>query len=117
MDKYKQRKQVAEWLNKQGYELELDKDGLWMEDYDFTEHKTKDVIDIVLAWEEKRLNEAKATLPINSISGSAYICQNVNGEEAIVFADNIAGVFDKLEEICPDSSDVKVAGKSTPHYR
>lgn len=56
-------------------------------------------------------------LGIAGVSGSAYICQNVNGEEAIVFAENIAGVFDKLEEICPDSSDVKVAGKSTPHYR
>tara|TARA_R110002073_G_scaffold63279_3_gene158482 strand:+ start:3892 stop:4242 length:351 start_codon:yes stop_codon:yes gene_type:complete len=59
--------------------------------------------------------EKQCNLPV--VSGSAYICQNVNGEEAIVFADNIAGVFDKLEEICPDSSDVKVAGKSTPHYR
>ena len=67
--------------------------------------------------DEITLEAVKIALSIDSVSGSAYICQNVNGEEAIVFGDNIAKVFDKLEEICPDSSDVKVAGKSTPHYR
>lgn len=63
---YEKRKQVAEWLNTLGYDFEITSDGLWMEDYDFTEHKTKDVIDIVLAWEEKRLNEAKATQTLNT---------------------------------------------------
>lgn len=66
----------------------------------------------------EELAESKVkNLALPNVSGSAYICQNVNGEEAIVFGYNIADVFDKLEDICPNSSDVKVAGKSTPYYR
>lgn len=68
MDKYEQRKKVAEWLNKQGYELELDKDGLWMEDYDFTEHKTKDVIDLILEWAGNQTNSKPANCAIFDVS-------------------------------------------------
>ena len=49
-----QRKEVAEWLITQGFVFAITPDGLWMEEYDFTEHKTKDVIDIILAWETKK---------------------------------------------------------------
>lgn len=45
---------------------------------------------------------------------SAYLCKNVNGEDAIIFANNIAGVFDKLDDITPNPELVEVAGKSTP---
>lgn len=55
MDKYEKRKKVAEWLNKKGYELELDKDGLWMEDYDFQEHKTKEVIDLMIEFAQDQI--------------------------------------------------------------
>ena len=59
---YAKRLQVAEWLNTLGYDIEFDKDGLWMEEYIWQEHKTKDVIDIILNWNEKNLkpNELRA---------------------------------------------------------
>lgn len=66
------------------------------------------------------INEYKAIkeqLRLHNVSGSAYLCKNVNGDDAIVFAENIAGVFDKLEDITPNSDDVEVIGRSIPHYR
>ena len=48
------RKEVAMWLVRQGYEIEFDKDGFWMEDYGFGEHKVKEVIDLMINWAEHK---------------------------------------------------------------
>lgn len=55
MESYNQYKKVAEWLNTLGYDIDLDKAGLWLEDNRFTEHKTKDVIELILAWSEQKI--------------------------------------------------------------
>lgn len=47
-EQYKQRIIVAEWLNQKGYDIQFDRDGFWMEEYRFGEHKTKDVIDLLI---------------------------------------------------------------------
>jgi len=46
------RKEVAIWLNTLGFDFEFDSDGFWMEDNDFAEHKTKDVIDLILEYND-----------------------------------------------------------------
>jgi hypothetical protein len=69
------RNEVGEWLNTQGYSIELTSDGLWMEEFDFTEHKTKDVIDLILAWEDKCLNKTKHTQENNQ---SKFECSRFN---------------------------------------
>lgn len=71
---YAKRLQVAEWLNTLGYDIEFDKDGLWMEEYIWQEHKTKDVIDIILNWNEKNLkpNELRA---VNRNEQAKEICR------------------------------------------
>lgn len=55
-------------------------------------------------------------LSIHVFSNSAYLCKNVNGEDAIIMAENIADVFDKLEDITPTPEFVEVSGKSTTVY-
>ena len=37
---------IAEWLNNKGYDIDL-KDQLWMEEYDWNEHKTRDIIELI----------------------------------------------------------------------
>jgi len=49
---YSERLRAAEWLNTQGYDIELERDGFWMEELRFTEHKTKDVVDLMLMYSE-----------------------------------------------------------------
>lgn len=45
-----------------------------------------------------------------------WLCKNVNGEDAFIVADNIADVFDKLEDITPNPEVVEVSRKSTTIY-
>lgn len=52
------RLEVAEYLNTLGYDFDLS-DQLWMEEFDFQEHKTKDVIDLMLGWSDECLNKDK----------------------------------------------------------
>lgn len=47
---------------------------------------------------------------------TAYICKRVNGEDAVVIAENIAEVFDKLEDITPNPEEVEVSGTSVKIY-
>ena len=71
---YEKRLQVAKWLNTLGYDIEFDKDGLWMEEYIWQEHKVKDVIDIILAWSDKNLkpNELRA---VNRNEAAKEFCE------------------------------------------
>jgi len=64
MDKFEKRKQAAVWLNTLGYDIEFDKDGFWMEEYSFTEHKTKDVIDLMISWSDHNQKKAEITRSI-----------------------------------------------------
>ena len=56
-NEYKERVNVAEWLNSKGYDIEIDRDGFWMEEIRFTEHKTKDVVGLVLDYSESLREE------------------------------------------------------------
>lgn len=51
------------------------------------------------------------------VGNSAYLCKNVNGEDAVIIAENIASVFDKLEDITPAPEYVEVGGKSITVYK
>jgi hypothetical protein len=89
---YAKRLQVAEWLNTLGYDIEFDKDGLWMEEYIWQEHKTKDVIDIILNWNEKNLkpNELRAVNRNEAAKevfcSDAYnTCQYANSEGKCIY--------------------------------
>lgn len=59
---------------------------------------------------------ADQQLSIQGVVHSAYLCKDVNGEDCMVVAENIADVFDKLEKITPCPDDVTVSGKSTRVY-
>ena len=37
---------IAEWLNNKGYDIDL-QDQLWMEEYDWHEFKTRDIIELM----------------------------------------------------------------------
>ena len=71
-----QRKKVAKWLNSQGYGLDLE-DDFWMEEFDFQEHKTKDVIDLMLKYNEfnpdctfgQRLKAFVTNIEVNDLPG------------------------------------------------
>ena len=56
MDKRdKQRIKAAEFLNSQGYDIEFDKDGFWLEEYGaFGEHKIKDILDLMIAFNKSQ---------------------------------------------------------------
>lgn len=60
---------------------------------------------------------ASNTEIIDNVSGTCYFCHNVNGEDAIIIAENIGEVFDKLDDITPNSEDVEVSGTSMTYYR
>lgn len=64
-NKYKIRKKIAEWLNLKGYNLELDKDGFWMEDYDFQGHKTKEVLDLIFEYHKLQELESEKSSTIS----------------------------------------------------
>jgi hypothetical protein len=55
----------------------------------------------------------KNTTPVVS---SGYLCKNVNGEDAVIIAENIASAFDKLEDITPYPESVEMQGKSINLY-
>lgn len=61
--------------------------------------------------------ERVKNLCIVDVSNSAYLCKNVNGEDAVIIAENIASVFDKLEDITPVPEYVEVRGKSITVYK
>lgn len=69
-------------------------------------------------YQNRKLAEYKQIkqLLLHNVSNSAYLCKNVNGEDAIIMAENIADVFDKLEDITPTPEVVEVSGKSTTVY-
>jgi len=52
-----QRIETAKWLNTQGYDIELDKDGFWMEEYRFQDCKTKEVIDHMIDFSKVKIRE------------------------------------------------------------
>lgn len=37
---------IAKWLNNKGYDIDLT-DQLWMEEYEWGEHKTRDIIELM----------------------------------------------------------------------
>lgn len=45
---------AAEYLNEQGYDIEIDSDGMWMEDQIFQDHKTKEVCDLMIGFLHSR---------------------------------------------------------------
>lgn len=66
---------------------------------------------------EKLMEEYhKQKLSLCSVVHSAYLCKDVNGEDCMIVAENIADAFDKLEKITPCPEDVTVSGKSTRVY-
>ncbi|MDX5586520.1 MAG: hypothetical protein QNK20_16660 [Aureibaculum sp.] len=54
---YKDRLKVAEWLNRLGYQLDVDETGLWLKDNDFIDHNNSDIVDIILAYSEQSFNK------------------------------------------------------------
>ena len=51
----RQRIEAAKFLNSQGYDIEFDKDGFWLEEYGaFGEHKIKDILDLMIAFKESQ---------------------------------------------------------------
>lgn len=59
-EQYNERKNVAEWLNTKGLDIEIDRDGFWMEEYRFSEFKVKDVIDFMIEFSK---NSTVASIP------------------------------------------------------
>ena len=45
---YQERLIIAKWLEKRGFEFEKDSDGLWLENYNFADCRTKEVIDLLI---------------------------------------------------------------------
>lgn len=61
---------MGEWLNSKGYDLDLDEDGFWFEDY-ISEHKWKDIFDLMLDFHAQQVEgvtdeEIEKQYPINS---------------------------------------------------
>ena len=75
------RKKVAEWMNALGYEFDLS-DGFWMEDYDFTEHKNKDVIDLILDYNELSVINNNRNL-LNFLKSELSVEQNKKLDKVI----------------------------------
>lgn len=50
---YGQRLEAAKYLNTRGYDIEIDKDGLWLEDYRFQDCKTKEIVDHMIEYAQK----------------------------------------------------------------
>lgn len=73
VDKFQTRQKIASWLNSKGYSFEFDKDGLWQEDFDFQEHKTKDVLDLISDFEKSQKSQMlKTMLNKNTIDRELY---------------------------------------------
>lgn len=64
---------------------------------------------LAIRWFEKQLGKS------NNIS-NGYFCKNLNGEDAVIVADCISDVFDKLDDITPNPEQVKVSSKSIALY-
>ena len=58
----------------------------------------------------------KNNVALDDVSLSCYIATNVNGEDVVIVAKNIAEAFDKLEKICPDSEGAAISNKSYDLY-
>lgn len=46
---------IGEWLNTQGFDIDFDKDGFWLEDYRWGDHKTRDIIYLLEAYAQQRM--------------------------------------------------------------
>jgi hypothetical protein len=53
--KYEKLKKIGEWLNTQGYGIDLE-DDFWMEEYDWFEHKTRDICELLDDYHTEQLS-------------------------------------------------------------
>jgi hypothetical protein len=53
--KYEKLKKIGEWLNTQGYGIDLE-DDFWMEEYDWFEHKTRDICELLNDYHTEQLS-------------------------------------------------------------
>ena len=44
---YEELDEIGAWLNSQGFDIDLS-DDFWMEDYRFSEHKVRDVAELMI---------------------------------------------------------------------
>ena len=54
---YKELKKIGEWLNTKGYGIDLT-DDFWMEEYDWGEHKTRDICQMLFDYHTEQCNIA-----------------------------------------------------------
>ena len=54
---YEELKKIGEWLNTKGYGIDLT-DDFWMEEYDWGEHKTRDICQMLFDYHTEQCNIA-----------------------------------------------------------
>lgn len=65
----KERLEVAKWLNSKGWDIELDKDGFWMEEMGvFADCKVKDIADLMIAFSDHQ--GQPAAIPVSSLKAN-----------------------------------------------
>ena len=57
---YEELDEIGAWLNSKGYDIDL-KDDFWMEDCRFSEHKVRDVAELIIDYHQEKVKNL--TLP------------------------------------------------------
>lgn len=57
---YEELDEIGAWLNSQGFDIDLS-DDFWMEDYRFSEHKVRDVAELMIDYHKEKVKNL--TLP------------------------------------------------------
>ena len=57
---YEELDEIGAWLNSQGFDIDLS-DDFWMEDYRFSEHKVRDVAELIIDYHKEKVKNL--TLP------------------------------------------------------
>ena len=57
---YEELDEIGAWLNSKGYDIDL-KDDFWMEDCRFSEHKVRDVAELIVDYHQEKVKNL--TLP------------------------------------------------------
>lgn len=68
---YEELKKIGEWLNTKGYGIDLT-DDFWMEEYDWGEHKTRDICQMLFDYHTEQCNIADV------VGQSEQLCGNLD---------------------------------------
>ena len=86
---YEELKKIGEWLNIKGYEINLT-DDFWMEEYDWGEHKTRDICQMLFDYHTEQCNIANVVGRSEQLRSTCDWCNGNNSPQT----DNDYGISD-----------------------